>query len=166
MDPAGNGGGFFFELVWGDCPYSALVIVVSSRRPGYEPVLFVTLTQPENATLSALFDNTKQWLRDLRNATKCHLVVDAGYEDKSPFHIHMIISIPPSEGDVFHRRFLAYNASDAWKWRADIQAFDLDQEQKCFSYVLDKHIPLKTQVICPKRYWQCRQGRCEHIGKS
>ena len=154
--------GSFFLVCVGRLSIQELVICVSSRRPGYEPVLYVTLTQPEWHTLSALFDNTRQWLRDLRNATKCHLVVDAGYEDKSPFHIHLIISLPPSESDVFHRRLIEYNASDAWKWRADIQPFNLELEDKCFSYVLDKHIPLKTRVLCPKRYWKCRKGRCEH----
>ena len=152
--------------VWGVCQDSRLVTAVSSRQTKYEPVLFVTLTQPENATLSALFDNTRQWLRDLKQATKCHLIVDAGYEDKSPYHIHLIISIPQSEGDVFHRRFFDYNASEQWKWRADIQAFDKSRTEQCFSYVLDKHIPLKTRVLCPKRYWQCRKGRCEHSEKS
>jgi len=134
---------------------------IHNHKP-WEPVLFATVTVPDWATLPTLLDNTERWLYELRNATKCHLDAVVGYEDRPNLHTHIIPLVPENELERFWARLPRFQAKCQGWWRQDVRPFDLTLRDQAWSYVQQKHTPIKFGTLCPGTAWQCRKGRCPH----
>ena len=101
----------------------------------------------------------------MRNATKSHLHVVAGYEDKGNPHIHANISVPNDEVELFNARKHLINKYRFWRWRSDIQDFKVELIKENCSYIVDKHIKIHFENVvnlCPQKYARCKKGQCEH----
>ena len=148
---------------------AAYLPLMSISEKGWTPTLFVTLTHPSWSDITRLTDDAYRWLYDVRNITKTHLRVLAGYEDKGNPHIHMRVSVPNDELEFFNSRRDRISKYRFWRWRSDIQDFRLDLIEENYSYIVEKHAEIhfgKVIDLCPQRYARCRKGNCEHKNMS
>jgi len=130
-------------------------------RGHFEPQIFATLTEPNGTTLAKLLDDVSRFIWDLSKHTKCHLKPEIGYEDGDNSHAHLILNIADDELARFQERVATFKPWKHWRFRTiDFQLWE--SGHNTHGYVLDKHVPLLPDVICPKRYACCRSGECSH----
>ncbi len=123
------------------------------------PVLYASLTEPDWATASAIWNNTERWLIKLRNATKCHIDSVSGYEEPN-LHTHNIVLVPEHELDRFHGRLPRFRSASQGHWRQQVKPFQEELLDRCWSYCVGKHTQIQFDLMCPGQAHRCRKGRC------
>jgi len=134
----------------------------------FREVLFLTLTKRNGSYYKRLWADVEAFLDALCLFTGVHIDAIRGYEAESGnTHEHIILRIPENELDRWNKRYQRFTIGKAWSWIEKVEPFDMARKEKAYTYVLVKHQPVmpfqSPSEYCPKRYHQCRKGRCTHI---
>lgn len=131
----------------------------------YSPVAFLHLNPPNHMGKERLLLEVAHFLQHFANYTKCHLHCVRGYELVNP-HEHVIVSVPAIEQERFLKRLSTFDASRVWRWKYQLDAYDLGRHVEAYGYVQKHEFVLPSDspdLFCPKQQHQCRKGACKHI---
>lgn len=125
------------------------------------PVLFITLTEPNETKFAVHKENVRTFLYRLSHSTKSHLFVRGTLSETENSHSHLIVEVLESELERFNNRLPQFKSFKIWGRKHEwCKRWNPSKAQGCFHYVITHEGEAFEENFCPRQSSACRSGFC------